>query len=338
VTNLGSGITEVQIDNGGALTIDDTAYVSVMAGSGGRILMVDARDSHPTRTALDLLSLSVEYSPLLPSDLSPYGIIILGNVTNTAPGPESLASLTGFVDSGGVLIATAHEGLSGLDSLLPISITGIANETDLAMVFDGPLTKNLPLTDVEVVRHMKGSAAKGSIVLIQASDGSPMLSYMRQGEGMVVYLGFNDLTGDEAWSGFNTLPEFPLFWKNMFDWLGGTNLNELNVKTGTLLRLPSRQAVLYPDGSSATATNLWIDQAGLYTIGGQMVAANLYDSKESNVNEVSLDAGSIGSRLIERPETISTEGEKDISSYLIWIVMGLILLEIILIQRRRELF
>lgn len=338
VTNLVSGITEVSIDKGGALAIDDIAYVSVLAGSGGRILMVDTRDQNPTRTALDLLSVSAEYSSALPADLSPYGIIILGDVNNNTLGPGFSESLLGFVDNGGVLIASASEGLTGLNSLLPISITGFSNETDLNLVSENPLTKNLPLTDVEVLRHIKGSAADGSIVLIEASDGSPMVSYIRKGEGTVVYIGLNDITGDNAWSGFNTLPEFPLFWKNMFDWLGGTNLDELNVKTGTMLRLPSKQAVINPDGTTITTTNLWIDQAGIYNIGGQMVASNLYNSKESNIAEISLDVSSIGSKLIERPETLSSEGKKDISSYLILVVLGLILLEIIIIQRRRELF
>jgi hypothetical protein len=338
VTNLENGITEVSIDKGGALTIDDTAYVSVLAGSGGRVLMVDTRDQNPTRTALDLLKVSVEYSSTLPADLSPYGIIILGNVNNNTLGPGFSDSLPGFVDNGGVLIASANEGLMGLNSLLPISITGISNETDLSLVSENPLTKNLPLTNVEVVRHIKGSAVEGSTVLIEASDRSPMLSYIRRGEGTVVYLGLNDITGDNAWSGFNTLPEFPLFWKNMFDWLGGTNLDELNVKTGTMLRLPSKQAVINPDGTTITTTNLWIDQVGLYNIGGEMVASNLYNSKESNIGEISLDASSIGSKLIERPETLSSKGKKDISAYLIWVVLGLILLEIIIILRRRELF
>jgi hypothetical protein len=338
VTNIGSGITEVSIDNGGALAIDDTAYVSVLAGSGGRVLMVDTRDQNPTRTALDLLPVRVEYSSTLPSDLSPYGIIILGDVNNNTLGPAFSDSLSGFVDNGGVLIASANEGIMGLNSLLPISITGFSNETDLSLVSENPLTKNLPLTGVEVVRHIKGSAVDGSTVLIEASDGSPMLSYIRRGEGTVVYVGLNDITGYDPWSGFNTLPEFPLFWKNMFDWLGGTNMDELNVKTGTMLRLPSKQAVINPDGSTITTTNLWIDQAGIYNIGGKMVAANLYNSKESNIGEVSLDASSVGSKLIERPETLSSEGKKDISAYLIWVVLGLILLEIIIIQRRRELF
>jgi hypothetical protein len=338
VKNLANGITEVSIDNGGALAIDDTAYVSVLAGSGGRVLMVDTRDQHPTRTALDLLSVRVEYSSTLPSDLSPYGIIILGDVNNNTLGPGFSDSLSGFVDNGGVLIVAANEGLMGLNSLLPISITGLSNETDLSLVSENPLTKNLPLTDVEVVRHIKGSAVEGSTVLIEASDGSPMLSYIRRGEGTVAYLGLNDITGINAWSGFNTLPEFPLFWKNMFDWLGGTNLDELNVKTGTMLRLPSKQAVINPDGTTITTANLWIDQAGIYNIGGQMVASNLYNAKESNIAEISLDAGSIGSKLIERPETLSSEGKKDISAYLIWVVLGLILLELIIIQRRRELF
>ncbi len=172
---------------------------------------------------------------------------------------------------------------------------------------------------------------------MEASDDSPMLSYRRQGEGTVVYLGLNDVTGDDAWSGFATMPQFPIFWKQMLDWLGGTDSSEHNVRTGTVIRMPSTQTITYPDGSTLTSPNLWVDQAGLYHLGPQVIAANLYDARESDVNEISLDASDVTSRYIERPEVVREDVKKDFTSYLIWVVLGLIILELIIIKRRREL-
>ena len=346
VPNLETGITEISITGGGELKIDDTAYVYIPVAAGGRLLLVDTREQTatgtrtktPTRTALELLPETVEYSSSLPPDLSGYGIIILGMMDETSLGPDPTTLLGGFVNDGGVVIATASPGLAHIEgSLLPINITGMSNETDLKLIQENPITAGIPVMDLEVVRHIRGSALEDATVLMEASDASPILSYRRQGEGTVVYLGLNDVTGDDAWSGFAAMPQFPIFWKQMLNWLGGTDISEHNVKTGTVIRMPSTQAITNPDGSTLTSSNLWVDQAGLYHIGPQVIAANLYDAHESDVNEISLDASTITSKYIERPEVVREDVKKDITSYLIWVVLGLIILELIIIKRRREL-
>ena len=344
VQNLKTGITEISITGGGELNIDDTAYVYIPVAAEGRVLLVETMEQTATRTALELLlpAGDVEYSSSLPPDLSGYGIVILGMVDNNSLGPDPAAILTGFVDNGGVVIATASPGLAHIEgSLLPINITGMSNETDLKLIQENPITAGIPVTDqkvdLEVVQHIRGSAPEDVTVLMEASDDSPMLSYRRQGEGTVVYLGLNDVTGDDAWSGFAAMPQFPIFWKQMLNWLGGTDSSEHNVRTGTVIRMPSTQTITYPDGSTLTSSSLWVDQAGLYHIGPQVIAANLYDARESDVNEISLDASSVTSRYIERPEVVREDVKKDITPYLIWAVLGLIILELIIIKRRREL-
>jgi hypothetical protein len=343
VPNLKTGITEINITGGGELKIDDTAYVYIPVAVRGRLLLVDAREqtstTAPTRTALELLlPAEVEYSSSLPPDLSGYGIVILGMVDNNSLGPDPEAILTGFAEGGGVVIATASPGLARMDSgLLPININGTSNETGLKLNLDNPITSGIPVTDLEVVRHIRGSAPEDATVLMEASDDSPMLSSRRQGKGTVVYLGLNDVTGDDAWSGFAAMPQFPIFWKQMLNWLGGTDISEYNVKTGTVIRMLSTQTITNPDGSTFTSSSLWVDQAGLYHIGPQVIAANLYDARESDVNEISLDASKLTSRYTERPEVVREDVKKDITSYLIWVVLGLIVLELIIIKRRMEL-
>ncbi|MDF1556607.1 MAG: VWA domain-containing protein [ANME-2 cluster archaeon] len=340
VRDLNPGVTEVSIDDGGALTLDDTAYVYIPASTAGRVLFVDSRDESPTLTALGLLSVSVQHTTSLPVNLSNYGIVILGSVDNESLGPNAIVILGDFVKSGGKLIATASEGLFNMEGgLLPIDITGMSSETDLKLVTDNALTSGIPLADIEVLRHIRGSEPDTATVLLKGTDGSPMLSHWRLGEGTVIYLGLNDITGDDAWSGFNTIPQFPLFWKQMLDWTGGTQQDESNVRTGSVIRLPSKQTITYPDGSTMTTANVWVDQTGLYYIEEQVfVAANLYDAGESDVGRISIDASSITSRYIERPEEVRIEVKKELGPYLIWGVLGLLLLELIIIQRRRELF
>ncbi len=339
VSDLRVGVTEVSISNGGALSLDDTAYVYIPSAAGGRVLLVDKRNEPPTGTALGLLPVSVRHTTTLPGNLSDYGVVILGSADNNSLGQNAAATLGDFVKDGGTLIATASVGLTHLDSgLLPIDITGMSNETDLKMVSEGALTSGIPFTDIEVVRHIRGTAPDTATILMEGSDGSPMLSHWRQGEGTVIYLGLNDITGDDAWSGFNTMPQFPLFWKQMLEWTGGTYVDEYNVRTGNVLRLPAQQTITSPDGTIQTTSNVWIDQVGLYYIGEQVMAANLYDAGESDVDRISIDASSISSRYTERPEVIRSEVKKDLSPYIILAVLGLLLLELIIILRRRELF
>ncbi|MCK4937198.1 MAG: BatA domain-containing protein [Methanosarcinales archaeon] len=342
VPDLQTGITKVSISNGGALSLDDTAYLYIPSAAGGRVLLVDSRNEPPTGIALSLLPVSVRHTTTLPGNLSDYGVVILGSVDNNSLGPNAAKALGNFVKSGGTLIATASVGSMGLanldSSLLPIDIIGMSNETDLKMISESPLTSSIPLSDIEVVRHIRGTAPDTATVLMEGLDGAPMLSHWRRGEGTVIYLGLNDITGDDAWSGFNTMPQFPLFWKQMLDWTGGTYVDEYNVRTGSVLRLPAQQTITNPDGTTQTTSNLWVDQSGLYYIGEQVMAANLYDAEESDVDHISIDASSTSSRYTERPEVIRSEVKKDLSPYIIWMVLGLLLLELIIILRRRELF
>lgn len=338
VPGLNTGRTEVTISGGssGGLGLDDTAYAFIPPAAGGSILLVDSRDQTPTRGALGLLSAGVEHSRHLPQDLFGYDIVILGILNN---GSVDWNVLNDFVKGGGTLIVMASSSLvNANDDLLPVTVTGISNETKLTVVAENPLTGSIAFEDIEVVYHIKGTVPDGATVLVEASDGSPILSHWRKGKGTVVYLGLNDITGDNAWSGFNTMPEFPLFWKNMIDWIGGTDIEQHNALTGTVIKLPAEQTITCPDGNTITSNNLWIDQVGFYQLEAQVLAANLYDSKESNVNEVSLDVSSLTSKYIERPQTVSTEGTSDITTYLILLVFGLVFLELYVIHRRRELF
>ncbi len=344
VPNLKTGITEITIAGGGELKIDDTAYVYIPVGAGGRVLLVDTREQTATKTALELLPEDVEYSSSLPPDLSSYSIVILGMVENNSLGPDPAAILGEFVDGGGVVIATASPGLARIEGgLLPISITELLlydkPYDEMELIQENPITAGIQVTDLVVVQHIKGSAPEDVTVLMKTSDDSPMLSYRRQGEGTVVYLGLNDVTENESWSsGFAAMPQFPIFWKQILNWLGGTDISEHNVRTGTVIRMPSTQTITSPDGTIQTTSNVWVDQAGLYYIGEQVMAANLYDAGESDVDRISIDASSISSRYTERPEVIRSEVKKDLSPYIILAVLGLLLLELIIILRRRELF
>ena len=338
VPDLNTGRTEVTISggSGGGLGLDDTAYAFIPPVVGGSIMFVDSRDQTPTGEALGLLSAGVEHSRQLPQDLYAYDIVILGTLNN---GSVDWNVLNDFVKGGGTLIAMASSSLVNSNSdLLPITITGISNDTKITVVAENQLTGSIAFEDIEVVRYIKGTVPDGATVLVEASGGCPILSHWRKGKGTVVYLGLNDITGDNAWSGFNTMPEFPLFWKNMIDWIGGTDIEQNNALTGTVTKLPAEQTITCPDGNTITTNNLWIDQVGFYRIQEQVLAANLYDSKESDVDEVSLDVSSVTSKYIERPQTVSTEGTSDIIIYLILLVFCLVFLELYVIHRRRELF
>ena len=107
VPNLGTGITEVSLDKGGALEIDDTVYVSLPAVTGSRMLVIDTRTQTPTGKALALLPIPIEQSTSLPFDLSPYDIVLLGNVNKESLGTDAATVLTDFVKNGGFLITSA---------------------------------------------------------------------------------------------------------------------------------------------------------------------------------------------------------------------------------------
>jgi hypothetical protein len=170
-----------------------------------------------------------------------------------------------------------------------------------------------------------------------------MLAYWKYGKGLVIYSGLADPVGDNIydplneniWNDFHTLPEYPLFWKQVLEWISGSlDISEYNAKTGTFVRLPAVQTVKTP-GDSVTTDLLLLDEVGVYRFPDKEMAVNLFDETESNLAGQEMAVSNGGKDVQYNIEIRKAPKYFDI--YLIVIGMFFIFFELYYLRWRGEL-
>jgi hypothetical protein len=146
-------------------------------------------------------------------------------------------------------------------------------------------------------------------------------------------------SGVETWNNFHNLPEYPVFWIKLVQWLGGTgDISEYNLNTGTLTALSKTEEIRTPT-KTFTSNRVVFDEAGIYELAGKKIATNLYSDKESDTR---VDASELIRRAAAENKTKVVKAEtytakKEITDYLIAIMFLLLLLEIMIVRQRGEL-
>jgi hypothetical protein len=346
--DLGTGITEVEISDADDLMLDNIAYISIPKSSTKQILIVSDATKLPSETALSLMpNINTKVLEGIPADVSKYSMIIIATKERTLASNE-IEILSSFINGGGKAIFIASETLSTekakieLLELMPVITDGVTETNDgvtLEVVQETRLSEDIKFNEIAVYKYLNATSRRDSTTLVSTEDGIPMLTYGTLGEGTVVYLGINDALGEDAWNNFHNLPEYPVFWFKLAGWLGGTGgINDYNLNTGTISALAKEQEIQTPSGSQ-TLNRVLYDEAGVYEVAGRTIAVNLYNDRES---DTSLD----GTELIERSKADDEPGivrastyaaKKYLDIYMIIIVFGLVILELMIIRRRGEL-
>lgn len=330
--NLPEGKTTITLEAPDDFPLDNTAYIIIPPSLSRQVLHISEKNS-PSQVALRLLEPTVhttQVSPDYTGELEEYGIII-----HTTP--TTLSRFKDYVTSGGVLVVLAAPSLENSD-LLPVTIQGVANRTTLNILSDNPLTENLD-PNIEIRRHLVAVPKPGAVVLAEAGDGSPLLAYWNIGRGKVVYLGFAEPADDlynpfTAWNSFHATPLYPLFWKNLIEWsTGSININDFNLRTGTLKQYPRPVKITTPTTSLTTDTVLF-DETGFYTTPEGEVAVNLYSRDESDI-KATANISIAETRTGYAPGISQTP--KPLDRYFILAGIAFILLELYYLRWRREL-
>lgn len=335
LTDLAPGATVIVLKHGDSLAVDDRAYIAIPEIAERKILFISENKNPPAKIALSSLSdaeCSIVKPPVLPS-FDDYDIVVVGNITKNSLLPGTFNDLASFAGSGGGLVILASDDLGEIDTnnLLPVQISGKAGSTVLNTEMVSEFIGDVAFEDILVSKHLRAGLVEGSVTNVVAGDGSPMLSYRKQGAGTVVYFGFGE--GDPSWNDFHTRVDYPIFWRQIVDWLSGVlEIEAYNVRTGRTYPLAGRQEVDTPSGA-VTTDNLLFDEVGGYQIRDMAIAANLYDPDES---DLSMDPMSAEARAPE-PDTVRAEVEKELWAYLTILVMLLAGLELYYLRARGEL-
>ncbi len=341
ISNLSAGVTKISIDPNDALSIDNSAYVIIPISITKDILYVTNNTKVPSIVALNLVqftSVTRTGTGNIPA-LSSYPIVMVSGSLS----PEGVNSLSEHVKAGKNAVIIASPELSNMD-MLPVELGEVSGETSLNVVRGSRMTEDIGIDKIKVRKHFKATLKRGAVTLVKAGDESPMLAYWKYGKGIVIYSGLADPAGDnifdplntKIWNDFHALPEYPLFWKQMLEWITGSlDVNEYNAKTGQYIRLAARETVKTPS-ENVTTDLLLLDEVGVYGLPDKEVAVNLYDEKESN-----LAAGGITTQPSEKKEiSYSTQvirAPKNLDIYLIIIAIFLVIFELYYLRWRGEL-
>ncbi|MEA1908371.1 MAG: BatA and WFA domain-containing protein [Euryarchaeota archaeon] len=335
LTDLQPGATVIVLKHGDSLAVDDRAYIAIPEIVERKVLFISENKNPPAKIALSSLSdteCSIVKPPVLPS-FDDYDIVVVGNITKDSLLPGTFNDLATFAGSGGGLVILASDDLGEIDTnnLLPVQISGKSGSTVLNTEMVSEFIGDVVFEDVSVIKHLRAGRVEEAVTNVVAGDGSPMLSYRRQGDGTVVYFGFGE--GDSLWNDFHTRVDYPIFWRQIVDWMSGVlEIEAYNVRTGRTYPLVGRQEVITPS-EPVTTDNLLFDEVGGYQVGDMAIAANLYDSDES---DLSMDAMTVAARNLE-PDTVRAKVEKDLWAFLTVLVMLLAGLELYYLRARGEL-
>ncbi|MDK2891799.1 BatA domain-containing protein [Methanohalophilus sp.] len=354
ITNLGTGITEISISNKDSFTEDNTAYVSIPSNTVIPCLIITDTPRLPSSLALSLLpgaKLSTSTGVPSVSDLNNYRIVIVSN-KNTVLSKEEVTRLSTFLNSGGNVVFVASKALDpdvadDVQKLLPIEISGIDEEhrgTEVKITQETRLTDDIKYDEISLYTFLNSTLKEDAVAVVTTEDDIPLLAYMEKGDGIVLYVGFNDRLEfddkeEDVWNNFHNLPEYPVMWARIVALLGEAgDIGDYNLKTGTVTQLTGERDVLTPSGT-ITTNRVYFEETGIYTIGSNSIAVNLYSDSES---DTTVDP----KKLIERSMTTDEPkvvrettytAEKHLENYLIAIVIILAIIEILIIRKRGEL-
>jgi hypothetical protein len=307
------GVNSVTLEVDDAVSSDNRAYVYTPELRSRRVLFIG--DDGPVLSALRSIP-TVDVSRT--GGYGGFDLVVMEN--ETADG-----ELNRYVYGGGKVVYVASND-SASPEYLPVRIAGVVNESAPLWTRNAVFAEDLHLDEVEVYSHLLASPRPGSVTIAEA-NAVPVISYWRLGGGTVVYMGLSDKRSD-----FYLRPEYPIFWYEMIGWLTNVpDASDSNLRTGEIVRL-GEPMLVDAAGERITTDVLFLDKVGIYRFQGRTIAANIYDPIESNLQEGrTLNLGAFtGGRTSEKVI------KKDLSSWLVLIAAGLVVLELLIMRRRRE--
>ncbi len=346
--NLGPGITTVRLDVKDSLPVDNNAYISIPETSDQRILYITDNGKLPSKTALSLLPNSnLTVSESVPAELDKYSLVVLAQ-KETPIADTSVERIENYVRNGGNAVFIVSGALIpektevDLIKILPVKPLRLEDAEygiRVKEIQKSSITKDIRSNEISVRKYMSAAERTGSTTLVALENGVPILSYWQVGRGTVFYMGLSDELGENSWNNFHNLPEYPVFWIKLVQWLGGTgDISEYNLETGTLTSLAKTEEIRTPS-KTFTSNRILFDEAGIYELAGKKIAVNLYDDRESNTK---IDASQLIKRAVsnDEPKLVRADSytaKQDITNCLIGVLFLLILLEILIVRQRGEL-
>ncbi|MEA1869281.1 MAG: VWA domain-containing protein [Euryarchaeota archaeon] len=341
LNDIGTGVTEIIVHPADDMMVDNHAYIVIPDSETYAVLYVSDYEDAPSATVMKLLP-SVDATFMTQGEarstnVHDYDAVVVG-LCNGSLKSSLCDHLADYASSGGKVVVMAQEGLPLSDTgrLLPISLFEEANETVIKEVRESAMLRDIDVKNIAIGHYLRGEEKRGSVAWVLAEDGTPIISFWRVGLGKVVYLGIPDITGDYAWSDFHTMPEYPIFWLNLIDYLCGTGgVENCNKQTGSAMQFDSKVRATTPDGRVIRTNSLLLDQTGIYELPDKLVSVNLYDAVESNLKGSGITTTKTAGTSTGK--TVQTTTKKEFDWILLILALVLICTELYYIRSRGEL-
>jgi hypothetical protein len=322
---------------------DNVAYTSAPNDVAKRVLLI-TNNANPKKTylfnAFDVMKkmdITVAIPPKIP-DLPGYDIYIFKDINPNLVLPGTYAGVRKEIEQNGkaVIIASQSDMLA-IDymGLIPL-IYNESIKTQGSNIITGSsesLTSNIDFGITKKYFMARSVEGAKTIIIAAADDNTPLITFNTLGLGKSFFYGILD-EDKEADAGFAKSPAYFVFWKRVVDLATNTpSLKNLNYQTGNVLSFGEEQTIQTPDGK-ITTKSLSLENAGLYTFNDRVIAINLIDEKESDVNNKgSIDEQGFAQSGLKFQEKIPYE----LIDYFIVIAILILIAEFLYIKLRGDL-
>lgn len=329
------GVSEVKINTGDILALDNTAYVSSPINPKISVLVISNKPVSYIEQSLiasDRIEVVRAEPPVLPK--IEHDVVIIDGVNPDLMLRGVMDEITEYIDHGGAVIVSAQDNIRDIKTmnrLLPVVIGNPANKTTVCFDIMNQFTKHIEgdRCGISQSKYYVTDAKPGSLTIATNSDGTPAISLWENGKGTVIYYGVFD---DQ--SSFKTLTNYPIFWNLLVDFLvSSEDISDYNHKSGKIISI-NEQSVITPSSKLKTS-KIILDEAGIYEYDGRKVAVNILSEAESDVSTE--EAVEEGSTVISGNEESIEMTELDLDIILIWVALAILAIELWYIKQRGDM-
>ena len=346
-SSIPQGTSTVEILNEDAIPCDNIAYISIPEVKLKKILVLtdpeQTAGKSPLVTAISLLpDIHVDVRQDLPDNVTGYDTIIVNSKYDPLP-TRSVQEIVAYAKSGKDLIVIGNECLynslqmHGLYPILPVDISSVEKEGSHTIETVGSgknIFDDVSFSEVYLRRFLATTPKEDSAVLAEVKGIGPLVSMQNIKNGTVTYVGFSDTTETNAWNNFATTPTYPVFWVKLLKYMWGVgDISETNVNTGRYQAFDQKVKIKTPT-ETISSDFVYYDECGLYSLDQKNVAANLYDSMESNTfTEKRLNLTGENGEI--QKQELRTKSPDKLRKFLIYALLLLLIIENAVMFRRR---
>lgn len=273
-----AGATKLEILANDDFPVDNEVFLSGPAGGKSKVLLIANNASTFLKNAL-LASGEFDVTVTEPPVISQgdFDVIIINNVDMRQLLPGTFEDVRKKAEEGATVIVAIQDNSEKIDykGLLPVKISGRSDGGFVDIEQLNRFTKNIDFGKTDYV--LKAEAV-GDQTVIASVGGVPVITFKPSGAGKLVYYGISET------SDFKYSPHFPIFWTELVKFVTSQqDVKNLNYKTGETLLLDEEQTIKTPTRVLKRAA-LILDEQGVYELEDRVIAVNLVDELESNIN------------------------------------------------------